>query len=73
MIRYFEKGPKPTWNWTGRVSWDSETLETVHHSDWPKVFPYSYAHHPLDTAMALVKVGAWKEIVDPDLVMDEGL
>lgn len=80
MERHFIKGPNPTWNWPGRCivgvecDW-SETTRYRYYPNWPKQEYTEDRDITLEYLDYLLAEGKWAEvtIVDPDLIVDEGL
>ena len=72
MIKWFVTGPAG--RWSGRLSWnDSKPKEYLHYPQWPEGIGSPHRLTPNDSPDHEVEVGWWKELIDPDLEMDEGL
>ena len=69
--RLYKRGPNPDWMWPGVCEVDDTETMYIHHGDWPdtnnNVCRFSTG------LQQILASGKWELVMDPDMVVDEGL
>lgn len=75
MIRYFRRGIRPSWNWSGRCEWDTDTHTYSYYPSWParRTEGMTGNYKSLEDLEGLIRMRSWEEVIDPMLIVQEGL
>ena len=73
MIQIYVKGPTPAGDWSGACEVSPDAMTYVYHSDWPRRNPYPITHRFGESLADLVARGHWQLLIDPCLILPEGL